>query len=217
MTTLIQKVNAGFVRVGELLKGKVNSTRQIATGTGLTGGGDLTADRTLTLADSGVVAGTYGSSTSVPVVTFDSKGRATTVTTATVTGGGGSQPPWVDLAVLTANNFASGFPDGTNKLQIGKDSSGFIWVKGVFRNTSASANSNLAITFPTAYMVRQVNTGTTVATPLLLINSNSSAAGRPTSTFYITGSQFFGLTTGSYDANGTYIIPPTIIGMALNP
>lgn len=129
----------------------------------------------------------------------------------------GGQPPWVDLAVLTANNFASGFPDGTNKLQIAKDTKGYIWVCGVFRNTSASPNPNLAIAIPTAYTIRQVNTGTTVATPLLLINSNSSAAGRPTSTFYITGSQFFGLTTGSYDASGTYIIPPTAIGLALNP
>lgn len=36
--------------------------------------------------------GTYGSSTLIPVITVDSKGRVTGVTTATVTGGGGGTP-----------------------------------------------------------------------------------------------------------------------------
>lgn len=41
---------------------------------------------TLTLANSGVTAGAYGSSTAVPVVTVDSKGRVTAVTTASISG-----------------------------------------------------------------------------------------------------------------------------------
>lgn len=39
------------------------------------------------LATSGVSANTYGSSTAIPVITFDTYGRATTVTTAAVAGG----------------------------------------------------------------------------------------------------------------------------------
>lgn len=72
--------------------GAVPSTRLVATGTGLTGGGDLSQDRTIAianggvgfaqLADSGVTAGTYGSGSSVPVVTVDAKGRVTSATTA---------------------------------------------------------------------------------------------------------------------------------------
>lgn len=38
-----------------------------------------------TLATSGVTAGTYGSATATPVITFDAKGRATTVTTVNMT------------------------------------------------------------------------------------------------------------------------------------
>ena len=53
--------------------------------------GDVTTAGTLatTLANSGVTAGSYGSSTAIPVLTVDAKGRVTGVSTTTVTGGGG--------------------------------------------------------------------------------------------------------------------------------
>ena len=50
------------------------------TGTGTTG-----SSTTLTLANSGVTAGTYGSSTSIPVLAIDSKGRITSISTSAVT------------------------------------------------------------------------------------------------------------------------------------
>jgi len=75
--------------------GAVPSTRVIASGTGLSGGGNLSADRTISitpggvdyteLALSGVVAGTYGSGANVPVLTVDDKGRVTSATTASLT------------------------------------------------------------------------------------------------------------------------------------
>lgn len=71
--------------------GAVPSSRTIATGTGLTGGGDLSSDRTISIANAGVgedqlsltgvVAGTYGSGTAIPVVTIDATGRVTGATT----------------------------------------------------------------------------------------------------------------------------------------
>jgi len=54
-------------------------SRNINTGTGLQGGGDLTADRTLSLTDTGVVAGTYGSTSKLVTVAINSKGRITSV------------------------------------------------------------------------------------------------------------------------------------------
>lgn len=56
--------------------------------------GDVTAgpgagSQAATLAASGASAGTYGSSTAIPVVTVDAKGRVTSVTTTPVVGGGG--------------------------------------------------------------------------------------------------------------------------------
>jgi hypothetical protein len=56
---------------------------QIATGTGLTGG-PITSTGTISLADSGASAGTYGSGSAVPVVNVDSKGRLTAVSTMPV-------------------------------------------------------------------------------------------------------------------------------------
>jgi len=69
----------------------VPAARMINTGGGLQGGGDLSQDRTLSIATggvtndklavSGVTAGTYGSGSSVPIVTVDTKGLVTSVST----------------------------------------------------------------------------------------------------------------------------------------
>jgi hypothetical protein len=68
----------------------VPASRLINTGGGLQGGGDLSQDRTLSIATggvtsdklavSGVTAGTYGSGALIPVVTVSSKGLVTSVT-----------------------------------------------------------------------------------------------------------------------------------------
>ena len=70
--------------------GAVPSTRVIATGNGLEGGGDLSQDRTISIIShgvgysqldfTGVVAGTYGSADTVPAITVDATGRVTSIT-----------------------------------------------------------------------------------------------------------------------------------------
>jgi hypothetical protein len=72
--------------------GAVPSSRVIAAGTGLAGGGDLSANRVISIANggvgfdqlalSGVTQGTYGSGSAIPILTVDSKGRITSATTA---------------------------------------------------------------------------------------------------------------------------------------
>jgi hypothetical protein len=53
--------------------------------------GDIsTIGTTATLTNTGVISGTYGSSTAVPQITVDSKGRITTITTTAITSGGTS-------------------------------------------------------------------------------------------------------------------------------
>jgi hypothetical protein len=55
----------------------------VTAGPGLTGGGDLTESRTISMPDVGA-ANTYGSASSIPVVTTDAKGRVSGVTVVTV-------------------------------------------------------------------------------------------------------------------------------------
>jgi hypothetical protein len=62
------------------LSTKADKSTIISAGVGLSGGGDLSANRTLSLSSSGVTAGSYGSGTSIPTITVDQYGRITNVT-----------------------------------------------------------------------------------------------------------------------------------------
>lgn len=57
----------------------VPTTRQVIAGTGLSGGGALSADVTISMPNVGT-AGTYGSSALIPSFTTDAQGRITSVT-----------------------------------------------------------------------------------------------------------------------------------------
>jgi hypothetical protein len=97
---IVYQGNNYKIRAGDILQvAGVPTSRQVIAGTGLTGGGQLSSNVTLSiapggvgstqLANSGVTPGTYGSSTLVPVFTVDSTGRVTAATTVAVDGGGG--------------------------------------------------------------------------------------------------------------------------------
>ena len=96
---IVYQGNNYQIRVGDLLSvAGVPTSRQVIAGTGMTGGGALSSNVTLSianggvgstqLANSGVTAGVYGDATNIPVFTVDSKGRVTAATTtpATISG-----------------------------------------------------------------------------------------------------------------------------------
>jgi len=93
---IVYEGNTYQIMAGDLLQvAGVPTSRQVIAGTGLTGGGQLTDNVTLSiapggvgstqLANSGVTAGDYGSATEIPVFTVDAKGRVTAATTIPVT------------------------------------------------------------------------------------------------------------------------------------
>jgi hypothetical protein len=84
------------IRAGDLLSvAGVPTSRQVIAGTALTGGGALSSNVTISvanggigtsqLASSGVTPGVYGNSTNVPVFTVDATGRVMSATTAPIT------------------------------------------------------------------------------------------------------------------------------------
>jgi hypothetical protein len=76
--TPIQIAEAQVTGLVADLAGKVPTTRQVLAGAGLIGGGPLTADVMVAMPNVGTPA-TYGSSTQVPVLTTDVKGRVSSV------------------------------------------------------------------------------------------------------------------------------------------
>ena len=97
---IVYQGNNYQIRVGDLLSvAGVPVTRQVIAGTGMSGGGQLTQNVTLSvavggigptqLADTGVSPGVYGNATNIPVFTVDAQGRVTAATTVPATGGGG--------------------------------------------------------------------------------------------------------------------------------
>lgn len=96
---IVYQGNTYQIMAGDLLQvAGVPTSRQVIAGTGLTGGGQLTDNVTLSIANggvgttqlstTGVTAGQYGSATEIPVFSVDAKGRITAATTipATVSG-----------------------------------------------------------------------------------------------------------------------------------
>ena len=96
---IVYQGNNYQIRVGDLLSvAGVPTSRQVIAGTGMTGGGALSSNVTLSIANggvgsvqlaaSGVTSGVYGTATDIPVFTVDSTGRVTAATTvpATISG-----------------------------------------------------------------------------------------------------------------------------------
>jgi hypothetical protein len=77
------EVDANFTNLNS---GKAEQAVTIEAGAGLTGGGDLSANRSLSLATSGVTAAAYGGNNSIPSITIDQYGRVTLASAVTPSG-----------------------------------------------------------------------------------------------------------------------------------
>lgn len=156
---------------------------RILVGAGLvvqssTGADSGTGDVTLALGNSGVTAGTYGSSSLVPVITVDQYGRITGVTTQAVSGGGGG---------TTLNGTGFVVMSGTTPSYLTGTASQFVKADGTLDSTAYA--SLAGATFTGQIISTRANNATTGAGQIFLngasgnrIDFNINGAGNPSFT-----------------------------------
>jgi len=204
----------------------------------ITVSGDATGSGTtsiaLTLANSGVTAGTYGSTTLVPVITVDSKGRITSVTTAAISGsltftgdvtGTGTTGTSTGLTLaasgVTAGTYTKVTVDSKGRVTVGASATTSDIGEGTnLYYTEARVNANANVAANTAARHNAVTIGTanglSLSTQVLsLALASTSATGALSSTDWntfngkqaaLSGTGFVKSTGGtiSYDTN-TYL------------
>ena len=128
------EVDANFTNLNS---DKAEKSITISAGTGLTGGGDLSGNRTLGLATSGVSPATYGGNNSIPTLAIDAYGRVTgagsIVPSGTwnhsISGNAATVSSITSSQVTTALGFtpvqqSGGVGQSTNKIYIGWSATG---------------------------------------------------------------------------------------------
>ena len=151
--------NVGITIQVANVTGAVSNTVNVLAGSGLTGGGALTANVTLSLANTTVSAGNYGSATEVGTFIVDSAGRLTAASNVTISGtspggaaGGDLSGTYPNPSLNTSGVLAGTYGDSGNVSQIVVDSKGRVTsasnvaISGI--SPSGAAGGDLSGTYP---------------------------------------------------------------------
>jgi len=159
------------------ISGTVPTSRTITAGTGLTGGGDLSANRTLAIATTGVSATTYGSASSVPVIAVNTQGQITSATNTNIAIANTAVSGLGTMSTQNANAVAvtGGTINGTT---IGATSAS----TGAFTYLSTSSSTNITPTLSFNGSNSPIASGATIPNSYLqfILQNKSGTAGAST-------------------------------------
>lgn len=164
LTALAALSGTGFVKRTGADTYTLDTNTYLTANQTITVSGDLSGSGTtslnLTLGNSGVAANTYGSSTAIPVITVDAKGRITSASTSTVQG----------LPSQTGNSGKYLTTDGTNASWATINLSAYALTSGTLSQFASTTSSQLAgvISDETGSGSLVFATSPTISTPIIL-------------------------------------------------
>jgi hypothetical protein len=165
-TDAVLSVNGqtGVVVLTAVSVGATPNTAFVLAGTGISGGGQLTGNVTINLANTAVTAGTYGTASQVSQVTVDAQGRITSA---------------ANVAIAIANSAVSGLgtmsTQNANNVEItGGNVSSVIIDGGRYANANITS---VVATFPNNYLA---NSSTTLGNATLTLGGTTASVGNLT-------------------------------------
>lgn len=124
--------------------GGVPTGRTVSAGTGLSGGGDLSANRTISLADTAVSAASYGSGSQVATFTVDAQGRLTAASNTNISIANTAVSGLGTMSTQNASNVSitGGSVTGITDLAVADGGTGASNASGARTNLLPSYSSN---------------------------------------------------------------------------